>query len=902
MTDGGPVRRPLPTGTVTFLRTDVEGSMRLARMLGSDWDALNAAHLDMIRGAVEANDGVPVRTEGDAMFAAFSEAGAAVTAAVEAQRALAAHAWPTGGDVRVRMGLHTGEAHLAGDDYGGFDVNRGARIAAVGHGEQIVLSDTTRSLVESVLPAGVRVRDLGRHALKDIPVPEHLFQLDVPGLRTEFPPVRVARSSDGNLPDRLTTFVGRAADLAALDGLLADQRLVTLTGPGGIGKTSLAIELARSRETAMPDGAWLVALDDVADPALVTSTVARTLGLFDGVDRPAADALPAFLADRSLLLVLDNFEHLLEAAADIATLVRTSPGSRFMVTSRAPLRIGGEQEYPVRPLAVGSGPVETETPARTDLDAATSLFIDRARAVRPDWDPGSDLPIVVEICALLDGLPLGIELAAARLSLLPPAAIRARLTAHLPLPGSGPRDAPARQRTLEGAIDWSHDLLKADERATFHALGVFEGGFDVDQAERVIDGPGGGHGDALDRLIGLAEHSLIARDQAPIGDAARLAGSGVRFVLLKTVRGYALDRLNADGREGELRRRHAVAYLELAETAERHLLTAEQPAWIDRLALDQANLRAALRWTIDAGEADLALRFVAASWRYWQVVGQLAEGRDWAEAALAVPGADAPTVARVRALGAAGSIAYWRSERELAVERYRQQLALSQRLGDRAGTADAWFNLAAAIFVAGERDEAVHGIAQARRLYDELGDERGVNRCDWASTNLIMENEGPAAMLVALEPVLERAIALGDAAYVVLCGGSMAWGSFMLGDMASAARWGIQSMLSSYAMRDVAGSTIALPIAATIAIEFGHADDAALIMGAFEGLCERYGVRPPIGLEHLIRSSDPGVRLQGIMAPAALEAALERGRRMSIDEAMDVVVRAAGVVPHDRTA
>ena len=288
MTDGSPTRRPLPTGTVTFLRTDVEGSMRLARALGSGWDALNATHLEMIRGAVEAHDGVPVRTEGDAMFAAFGEAGAAVSAAIDAQRALATHAWPHDGDVRVRMGLHTGEAHLAGDDYGGFDVNRVARIAAVGHGEQIVLSETTRSLVESALPSGVRVRDLGRHALKDIPVAEHLFQLDVPGLRTEFPPVRVAGSSDGNLPDRLTTFVGRSADLAALGELLDDHRLVTLTGPGGIGKTSLAIELARSRETTLPDGAWLVALDGLTDPALVTSTIARTLGLFDGVDRPAA--------------------------------------------------------------------------------------------------------------------------------------------------------------------------------------------------------------------------------------------------------------------------------------------------------------------------------------------------------------------------------------------------------------------------------------------------------------------------------------------------------------------------------------------------------------------------------------------------------------------------------------
>ena len=324
--------------------------MRLARALGPDWDTVNATHLGLLRDAVERHRGVVVRTEGDALFASFQEAGAGLLAAIEAQRALEAEAWPPGAAVRVRMGIHTGEAHLAGDDYGGFEVNRAARIAAVGHGGQIVVSATTASLVESSLPAGVRLRDLGRHALRDIPVPEQLFQVDVPGLPQAFPALRLVQATDGNLPDRLTTFVGRAAELTELGVLLDDHRLVTLTGPGGIGKTSLAIELARSRAAGLRDGAWLVPLDDVIDPSMVTSAVARTLGLFDGVDRPAAEALPAFLADRSLLLVLDNFEHLLDAAGQVVALLRASPASRIVVTSRAPLHVGGEQEYPVRPL------------------------------------------------------------------------------------------------------------------------------------------------------------------------------------------------------------------------------------------------------------------------------------------------------------------------------------------------------------------------------------------------------------------------------------------------------------------------------------------------------------------------------------------------------------------------
>src|SRR5512141_973062 len=287
MADDRPRRSDLPTGTVTFLRTDVEGSMSLARTLGVRWDEVNATHLDLIRRAVDAHGGVCVRTEGDAFFGVFPEAGAAVAAAIDAQRALAAHEWPADGAVRVRMGLHSGEAHLAGDDYGGFEVNRAARVAAAGHGGQVVLSEPTRLLAEAVLTDGVDVRDLGRHVLRDVPAPERLFQLDIPGLRTDFPPLRTSRPSAGNLPVRLTSFLGRHRELQELRDLLESNRLVTLTGPGGIGKSSLAIELGRSLADTVPDGAWFIALDVVADPAEVTTVIARTLGLFDGPERPA---------------------------------------------------------------------------------------------------------------------------------------------------------------------------------------------------------------------------------------------------------------------------------------------------------------------------------------------------------------------------------------------------------------------------------------------------------------------------------------------------------------------------------------------------------------------------------------------------------------------------------------
>ena len=426
------------------------------------------------------------------------------------------------------MGLHSGEAHLAGDDYGGFEVNRAARIAAAGHGGQIVLSAATRELVADGLRDGVTILDLGRHALRDVPAPEHLYQLEVPGLAARFPPLRSGAPDHDALPARMTSFLGRDAELRDVAELLVDRRLVTLTGPGGIGKTSLAVEMARQIRGRFPDGTWFVPLADVEDPAEVRSTIARTIGLHDGPDRPAADALGPYLADRTALLVLDNFEHVLDAAADIADLLQVATAARAVVTSRAPLRVVGEQEYPVQPLG----------------DACVRLFLERARAVRPGWEPDADDGLIDEVCSLVDRLPLGVELAAARIAHLPVAAVRDRLVARLPLPGPGPRNVPDRQRTLAGAIAWSHDLLTPGLQRVLHDLAVFEGGFELEQAERVVASPAGD--DVLDDLVTLVDQSLIKRDDDT-------GGSGIRFRLLATIRAFARERLDAEGRAHEVR-------------------------------------------------------------------------------------------------------------------------------------------------------------------------------------------------------------------------------------------------------------------------------------------------------------------------------------------------------------
>ena len=859
------VRADLPTGTVTFLRTDIEGSMAMAHSLGAAWDAVNATHTDLIRQAIDEHGGTLVRTEGDAIFAVFMDAGAAAAAAIEGQRRIGDHPWPSEATIRVRMGLHAGEAHHAGEDYGGFEVNRAARIAATGHGGQIVLSEPVRALVEDALPEGTLIRDLGAHMLRDVARAERLYQLDVPGLRWDFPPLRTSGAATGNVPLPLTSFVGREQDLIELGQLLDRHRLLTITGPGGIGKTRLAIELARGRLGRTRDGTWFVALDEIEDEALVRSAIARTIGLFDGPERSAADALLPYLADRSALLVLDNFEHLVGATVDVTAILRASPDTRVVVTSRSPLRIAGEQEYPVRPLV-------TSDAGTTD---SVELFVERARGVRPGFESGTDAATVTEICELLDGLPLGIELAAARTSLLPLPAIRDRLAARLPLPGPGLRDVPDRQRTLDGAISWSYALLPPERQRLLRELAVFEGGFDLDQVTAIEDGA-----EVLDGLLELVDQSLIMRDP----------GGGIRFRMLRTIGTFALGELERDGRVAELRRRHALAYLDLAETAAPHLPGGEQPAWLDRLGLDHANLRAATRWAIDAGDVDLALRLVAGLWRYWQLAGHLAEGAELAEAAIALPGAERRTPIRLAAIAALGNIAYWQGRADEAVARYEEQLALARELGDPAAEADATFNLSYGAFSRGDLSLSYELTNAARELYIELGDSRGAARTEWSRATALLNDGRLGDALPLFEAAAGRFAELGDAWYHAMATGSMAWALFAGGDMVGASHKFAESLAEYHALRDVGTTAISIQIGAIVALQVDRSEDAAVLLGASESLSERYGVRPPAGLAWLIGSQSPHEQVEAALEPDVLAAALERGRRLSLDEAVDLIL------------
>ena len=506
----------LPTGTVTLLFTDIEGSTRMLRSLGDGYGAVLRAHRAILRDAVGRHGGVELGTEGDACFLAFPAAAAAGAAAAEAQVALAAADWPDGARPRVRMGIHTGSPVVVDDDYVGIDVHRAARICSAAHGGQVLVSGATREAAEP--GPGQSLRDLGHHRLKDLDRPEHLYQLVAAGLTEEFPPPR-SLPTPSNLPAVPTSFVGRDAELAEASELLARPgvRLMTLTGPGGAGKTRLALETGRALAPRFPDGVWLVPLAPVTDPARVGLAVVEALRLTNPAGRDSIDVVAEGVRDWAALLLLDNFEHVAESSWWVGELLGRAPQVRVLATSRIVLGLTGEHDYPVRPLP---------------SEEAATLFVQRAQAVRPRFAPDGDgeQAKVADICARLDGLPLAIELAAARLRLLSLDDLRRGLTERLPLLTSRARDLPERQRTLRNTIDWSYRLLARDEQALLRRLSVFVGGWTWESAEAVAGGDDG----PVEGLETLVEHSLVWQQEA---------AASARYRMLATIREYAGERL-----------------------------------------------------------------------------------------------------------------------------------------------------------------------------------------------------------------------------------------------------------------------------------------------------------------------------------------------------------------------
>jgi predicted ATPase/class 3 adenylate cyclase len=714
--------RALPAGTVTFLFSDVEGSTRLLQRLGPAYADVLAAHHRIVRDALAAQGGVEVDTAGDGFFAAFARATDAVAAAAAIQRALAAHGWPEGEAVRVRMGLHTGEPVATAEGYTGLAVHQAARLMGAAHGGQVLLSDATCRLVAGGLPGNVSLRALGAHALKDFDAPEPLAQLVVEGLPSDFPPPRTLVARPNNLPRPPTPLIGRDADVGAVLGLFRDGvRLVTLTGPGGSGKTRLAVEVAGQLlddpALGLEAGAWFAALAPVSDPALVPQTVADALGAKEVRGRPVAEALAEHVGARPMLVVLDNFEQVLGAAPFVSEWLMACPALRVLATSRAALRLQGEREHPVPPLALPD-------PRRVELEtlsqyAAVRLFVERAVAVRPDFRvDNQSAAAVAGICARLDGLPLAIELAAARVRLFPPEAMLARLArsgpGRLDLLRGGARDLPDRHQTLRDTVQWSYDLLTPEEQRLFRRLAAFVGGCALEAAEALGKGA---HPDPAEGVLTLLDHSLLRRDEGPDGEP--------RFRMLETIREFGLAALAASGEEPAVREAHVRFFLALAEEAEPHLTGPGQRAWLDRLDAEQANLRAALDHLEAAGDVEAGLRMGKALGRFWLVRGHLGEGYRRLERLVALSAGHAPSEAWVAVRNTAGIMAQEAGDTGTALRLLEEVVAACRAHGDRRGLAVALNHLGYTCLDSGEVERARALCEEALALHRALGDLRG---------------------------------------------------------------------------------------------------------------------------------------------------------------------------------
>lgn len=817
-------RPDLPGGTVTFLFTDVEGSTRLLQAHGPDYAELLGEHRRSLRSAFGAHGGVEVDTQGDAFFVAFTRAGDAAAAAAAAQRAL------TGRPIRVRIGIHTGAPIVTEEGYVGIDVHRAARIAAAAHGGQIVLSEATRRLLD----AGIAIQDLGEHRLKDLLGGERLYQLG----SGDFPPLRTLDAT--NLPVAASALVGREREIGELVGLLSNgTRLLTLTGPGGTGKTRLALQVAAELVGTQHDGVFWVPLAGLSDCELLSSEVAQTIG--------APDDLAAFLRGKELLLLLDNFEHLLDAAPRVSALLAASDGLRVLVTSRAPLRVSGEREYRLEPLPLGE---------------AAALFVERARSTGRDIEPDTT---VEEICRRVDGLPLAVELAAARTKLLAPEALLERLESALPLLTGGARDAPERQRTLRATIEWSFDLLDPGAQELFARLAVFAGGFPLEAAEEIT------YAD-LDGLTTLVDYSLVK----PIGDD--------RFLMLETIREYARERLEGSGDVDDLRKRHADFFGRLAEQAHARRFDAEAE-WSARLDVDHDDLRAALDW-LEAHDTDAALELAGALGWFWLSRGLLDEGLGRLSKALSASGTGGRSQAR--ALTAAGALTARHGHTARGREQLEEGLALWRELGDRDELASALDSLGwPLIYDAGDEAAALAAFEEALEVRRELGDEAGETRALVGVCQVLVAiGEVERAETIARE-LLERAG--GDPRTEHFAYHFLADCALIRGDTVEAEKRYRESLRAALPLGDVIETSFEVQGVAMALAGNGDAESALRLAGSVDATWESLGISISIAFWDAL--------LQRYLGPAREHLGAQSdevwadGRALVFDDAVELALR-----------
>jgi predicted ATPase/class 3 adenylate cyclase len=684
----------LPGGTLTFLFTDIESSTTRWEHQPQAMERALARHDQLLRQVIDAYGGQVIKTVGDAFQVVFTTAPAALEAALAAQHALAAEAWGPIEPIRARMALHVGMVQQRDGDYFGQPMNRVARLCTAGHGGQVLLSNAAQELVRDALPKGTQLRDLGEHRLKDLVRPERIFQIVAPDLPLDFPALRTLERYTHNLPAQATPLIGREAEVLAVCDLVRrdNVRLLTLTGPGGIGKTRLALQAAADLLDDFRDGVYFVPLAPIRDPELVLQAIAQALGVSEAVDKSLSESIKAFLRQRQTLLLLDNFEQVLDAAPQIAALLAAAPELKVLATSREVLHLYGEHEYEVPPLSLPDlqhlPPIE-----RLTQYEAVRLFIERAQAVRLDFAvTGENAPAIAEICVRLDGLPLAIELAAARSKLFPPKALLARLDKRLALLTGGPRDLPARQQTLRNAIAWSYDLLDPAEQAIFARLGVFVGGCTLEAAEAVLADEGAADAAnlttyipasaVLDGLASLVDKSLL-KEVESVGDTAR-------FVMLETIREFALERLETNSEMMQSRERHAHIFADLAhhQVAEHESTVASTPDDLQLAGSELENLRAAMRWALEHHDTTVAEPIYWLLGTYLQHVGLWTEHTHLDESMLHLSGTSMSSALRAKILGDVAWFAVDRGDDVQAQAYVTEGYALVESQGDELGVAN----------------------------------------------------------------------------------------------------------------------------------------------------------------------------------------------------------------------
>jgi predicted ATPase/class 3 adenylate cyclase len=820
----------LPWGTVTMLFTDIEGSTRLLQQLGRD-DYVRALtiHRRLVREAFTRHGGVEVEMQGDSFFFAFADASGAVAAAADAQLALSRHDWGSE-TIRVRIGIHTGEPVLSEGLYAGLDVHRAARVMSAGHGGQVVLSQATRELIEDEFGG----RDLGLHRLKDLSEPVRLYQLG----EDDFPPLKTLDAT--NLPIAAGPLLGREQELAELIPLFQNgTRLLSITGPGGTGKTRLALQVAAELTGSFADGVFWVPLAGLDDPELVLPAISQTIG--------AAGELSEHLRGKQLLLLLDNAEHLITVAPALAELLRTSSTLRLLVTSRAPLRVAAEAEYPLEPLTTTN---------------AMALFVERARALGRVIEADATLEA---ICRRLDGLPLAVELAAARVRFVDPTTLLERLERALPLLTDGARDAPERQRTLRATMEWSYELLEGDARRLLAAVSVFAGSFSLNAAETVCDAE-------LDLLAALAEMSLLK----PIG--------GSRFLMLETIREFGLEKLDELSARDVLRSRHADFYLGIAEEGEPALTGAEDREWLGRLDPDRDNFRAAFVFAQEQGRPELALRLVSALRWYWSARGRIAELRRWLEEALEQAG-DALPEQRADALQAAALSAYWAGDYDETESYARQMLDIVRRLGDREREVSALTKLGAAASGREDLEQARLLMEQALVLARELGKPArlalSLSNC---AEIALQDGDFTRAAELCEEGLLvgERELDSSGLSMVLL---NLSEARLRLGDRARAAESASEALELAASRSDPLLVSAAL-LALAPAVAGGDAPGACRLLGAAAALREETGAG--LGPSELRQSDELVESLRRTVGDVQFDQAYDEGRALAFTEAVEL--------------